>query len=144
MSTMLKPKEHVHSFGEMFDLDRFVANPFFRDVLGKAFPAVNIRENENSFVIDFAAPGFSKEDFKIKVTGDTLTVSAQKQEEKKEEKDSYTRREFSYNSFSRAFTLPESADHEQTEAVYENGILKLTVKKRTDRKEENNKTIAVK
>lgn len=144
MSTLLKPKEHVHSFSEMFDIDRFVANPFFRNALGKAFPAVNIRENEKAFIVDFAAPGFKKEDFKIKVTGDTLEVNAAKSEEKKTEKESYTRREFSYNSFSRAFTLPESADHENAEAVYENGILHLTVNKRTDRKEESKTTIKVK
>lgn len=144
MSTLLKPKEHVHSFAEMFDVDRFVANPFFRDMFGKTFPAVNIRENENAFIVDFAAPGFKKEDFKIKVAGDTLQVSVEKKEEKKEEKENYTRREFSFNSFSRAFTLPESADHEKTEAKYENGILQVTVHKRTDLKDDGKKTITVK
>ncbi|HEU4716569.1 MAG TPA: Hsp20/alpha crystallin family protein [Bacteroidia bacterium] len=130
MATMLKPKENFSSLGELFDVDRFFGNPWFREVISKAFPAVNIRETAKDYSIEFAVPGFKKEDFKIRVEKDVLIVSADEKEEKKEDKETYTRREFSFHSFSRSFILPESAERENIEAKYENGILKIVVSKK--------------
>ncbi len=93
-------------------------------------PAVNVAEDEKKFEIEFAAPGLQKEDFKIKVDKGMLTVSAERKEEKEEKKKNYTRQEYSYNSFSRSFTLPENAKEDDIKAYYENGVLKLDIAKK--------------
>jgi HSP20 family protein len=111
---------------------------FFEDALnGKDFaqhvPSVNVSENDKEWHIELSAPGFSKEDFKINLEKEVLTISAEhKTEEKKEEKN-YTRREFSYGSFSRSFRIKEdTVDTEKIAAAYENGILNLTLPKKTE------------
>lgn len=94
-------------------------------------PSVNIRENEKDFTFELAAPGLSKKDFKIEVDTDGLmTISAEKTEEKDEEDKSFTRKEFSYSTFSRSFQLPENILSDKVDAIYEDGILKLTVPKK--------------
>lgn len=93
-------------------------------------PAVNVAEEEKKFEIEFAAPGMRKEDFKIQVNEGVLTVSAERKEEKEEKKKNYTRQEYSYNSFSRSFALPENAKIEDIKARYENGVLKLDIAKK--------------
>src|SRR5689334_10251994 len=70
-------------------------------------PAVNIIEDKDHYKITVAAPGLKKEDFKINVEGNTLTISAEGEEEKEIQDGKYTRREFNYTSFSRNFTLPD-------------------------------------
>ncbi|WP_286756943.1 Hsp20/alpha crystallin family protein [Roseivirga sp. UBA838] len=91
-------------------------------------PKVNIKEDENGFVVEMAAPGLKKGDFNIQLDQNLLTISSEKQEEQKEadgkEKDStrYTRREFAYQAFTRSFTLPESAAGDKISASYEDGI----------------------
>ncbi len=92
-------------------------------------PAVNIKENETSFQIDFAAPGYQKDDFSIKLEGDRLTVKAEKKEEKEEKKEHYTRREFLTSSFVRSFLLPDQADKSKLQASYVDGILALSLPK---------------
>src|SRR5688572_14873802 len=69
-------------------------------------PAVNINETEKSYEIEFASPGYEKDEFKINLSQNILTVSAEKKDEKDEKQEGYTRREFSYSSFKRSFTLP--------------------------------------
>lgn len=94
-------------------------------------PSVNIRENEKSFAFELAAPGLAKKDFRIEVDTDgVMTISAEKMEEKNEEDKDFTRKEFSYNTFSRSFQLPENIHSDKVEAKYEDGILKLTVPKK--------------
>jgi len=102
-------------------------------------PATNIIENENAFLIELSAPGFNKTDIKVEVENDTLVISAEHKEEKKEavpagrqEKSNYTRKEFNYGSFKRSFTLPETINTEGLEAKYEDGILKLTLPKKAE------------
>lgn len=92
-------------------------------------PAVNISENEGNFVLEFAIPGFKKEDFNIEVDNDVLTISAEVNHESDEKTDTYTRREFSVSSFKRAFTLPETISEDAINAIYEEGILKITLPK---------------
>ncbi len=100
-------------------------------------PAVNVKETEKNYEITLAAPGLQKSDFTIDVNGSMITISAE-QDEKKEEKDeSFTRREYSYSSFCRSFSLPENIVQEKIDANYVNGELKLLLPK----KEEAKKTV---
>ena len=122
-------------------------NPFFSDVFdsilndsrlsdklaGRA-PAVNISETENEFHIEMAAPGLKKEDFKIALDKNVLTVSADKKTENVEEGKKFSKREYSYNSFTRSFTLPEVADAGKIEAEYTDGVLNLKVAKKEEAK----------
>jgi HSP20 family protein len=92
-------------------------------------PAVNVKENEKNYEIEVAAPGMKKEDFNIAVDNGILTISAESKDEKEQKEDNYTRREFSYSSFSRSFSLPQNVDEDNIKAKYENGVLYLTVSK---------------
>jgi HSP20 family protein len=96
-------------------------------------PAVNIRENENEFMIDVAAPGMKKEQIQVDYENGRLTISSEKKEDKKEKKDTYTRREFSYMSFQRSFTIPETlVDGDKINASYNEGILHISLPKKEE------------
>lgn len=95
-------------------------------------PAVNIKDNEKGFELELAVPGLKKDDFKVEVDNDILTISSEVASENKEAKDNYTRKEFSFASFKRAFTLPETVDGTKIDAAYENGVLKLTLPKKDE------------
>jgi HSP20 family protein len=132
-----------------------VVNPFFNDVyslLNDSFlnersatwtPAVNIAETQNEFEVQLAVPGLKKEDLKINLDKNVLSVSADKKTETVDENKKFTKREYSYNSFSRSFTLPQSADSSKIEADYTDGILKLTIAKKEEAKFQS-REIAVK
>jgi HSP20 family protein len=108
-------------------------------------PAVNIIENKDYFQVSMAIPGMKKNDFNIDVDGNMLTISSEKEESKDDSNEKYTRKEYSFSSFSRSFTLPEEVNREKIEAVYEEGVLKLTLPKREEAKKlVANKHIAVK
>jgi HSP20 family protein len=128
-------------FNDVFD--SILNDSFIGDKLVARVPAVNIAENENEFHIELASPGLKKEDFKINLDKNVLTVSAEKKSENVEEGKKFSKREYSYNSFTRSFTLPESADHSKIEADYTDGILKLTVAKKEEAKFQS-REIAVK
>lgn len=126
---------------DFFELD-FLGN---RPTAGKAssLPAVNICEDHKNFMVDVVAPGFKKEDFKINMDDDLLTISAEsKQENKEGDGKEYSRREYSYNSFTRSFQLPENAKAESIGAKYEDGILKITIPK-TEQKPKASKQINI-
>ena len=92
-----------------------------------------------------AAPGMKKEDFKINVDGNMLTISSEKEEKKEEKDEKYTRKEYSYSSFSRSFTLPEDVKQDALDAKYEDGVLNLRLPRREDAKKATaSKRIAVK
>ncbi len=93
-------------------------------------PEANVIENEKSFIIELAAPGLEKKDFKVEIEENVLTISAEKETKSKEENQNYRMREFSYVSFSRSFRLPEQAKHDKTDAKYENGVLTLSIPKK--------------
>ncbi len=98
-----------------------------------SLPAVNVKENENEFVIDVAAPGMSKNDFKINFQNNVLTISSEKKEEKEDKKENYTRQEFAYQSFQRSFTVAENTiDSDKINAKYNDGILHITLPKREE------------
>lgn len=108
-------------------------------------PAVNVKETDDAFEIEVAAPGMSKNDFRINMENNMLTISSEKQEEKKEEeKGRFTRREFSYQSFQRSFTVPESVvDGEKITAKYCEGILCISLPKREEVKPKPAREISI-
>jgi HSP20 family protein len=108
-------------------------------------PAVNIRENEEAFMLDLAAPGMKKADFKINLDNNVLSISSEKKQEHEEENsnEKWTRREFAYSSFCRTFTLPKSVDLDKIKADYKEGILAVSLPKREEAKVAVNREIAV-
>ncbi len=107
-------------------------------------PAVNITEQKDVYLVSLAAPGLKKEDFTIDVDGSMLTISSQKEERREEKDKKFTRKEYSYSSFSRSFTLPEEINKEKIEAKYEDGILKISLPRSEAAKKPSAKHIAVK
>lgn len=106
-------------------------------------PAVNITEHKDEFLVSLAAPGMKKDDFKIDVDGNMLTISSEKEENKEEKEKKFTRKEYNYSSFSRSFTLPEEIVKEKIDAKYEEGVLKIVLPRKEEVKK-NVKHIAVK
>ena len=143
---------------------------FFTPTFNGTAPAVNIREDEDGYYIEVAAPGMQKSDFKLNLDHNRLTISAEKREENEfdsyedqnkvgekqankkakaeEQKQSpkkgrYTRREFSYSSFQRTFTLPTTVDGERIGATYNDGVLEVTLPKREEAKVKPSRTIEI-
>ncbi|GIV28021.1 MAG: heat-shock protein Hsp20 [Bacteroidia bacterium] len=119
-------------FDDFFTKDFFDwSNKNFSD-FGSTLPSVNIKEADADYKIEMAVPGLKKDDFKIKLENNVLSISSEKKEEK-EEKDKdgkYTRREYNYQSFCRTFTLPENTNADGIQADYKDGILKVVVPKK--------------
>ena len=95
-------------------------------------PAVNIIEKETEYKIELAVPGMRKDHFEIEMEEGILSISANQDEEKTSEKGKFTRREFSYNSFRRSFTIPESVDPVKIDANYTEGVLFISLPKRKE------------
>lgn len=115
--------------------------------LGTKVPAVNVSETDKAFELEFAVPGLKKEDFHIDMDKDILTISAENQSENEEtdqETKKVTRREFSYSSFTRSFRLPENVDEENISAEYKDGLLHLSIPKKSRKEVEMKKRIEVK
>mgnify|MGYP006297700639 CR=1 FL=1 len=109
-----------------------------------SLPAVNVKETEDDFMIEVAAPGMKKKDFKINYHNNVLTISSERQEEKDDKDDNYSRREFSYQSFQRSFTVPQqSVDGDKIEASYNDGILSIKLPKREEIKPKPAKEIKI-
>jgi HSP20 family protein len=106
-------------------------------------PSVNISERDNDYKIDLAVPGMDKKDFNIEVENNLVVISGERKEEKTEENEKVTRREFHYGSFKRSFTLPETADAEKINANYNNGVLSLTIAKKEEAKQKPKRQISV-
>jgi len=115
-------------------------------LLGRAMniPAVNITEQKNDYLVSLAAPGMKKDDFKIDVDGNMLTISSEKEETKEEKEKKFTRKEYNYSSFSRSFTLPDEVNREKIDAKYEDGVLKISLPRKEEVKKPTAKQIAVK
>jgi HSP20 family protein len=123
-------------------VDQWV-NDFFSPMLNDSFisdrfiskvPAVNVAETKTSYLIELAAPGLDKSDFKIHVEGDLLTISGEKASQKSTEEKKYSKREYSYSSFTRSFTLPDSVDYQHIVANYVDGVLTLEIGKKEEAK----------
>lgn len=116
--------------GDLFDW----SNRNFSET-NTTLPSVNIKESHEDFDVEVAAPGFTKNDFKIELNQDLLTISSEKKVDKEtQDGQQFTKREFSYQSFSRSFTLPNIVDSEKIEAKYENGILRVRIPKKEEAK----------
>ena len=115
-------------FTDLLGTDRLLTNDFFMDK--KWVPAMNVKETDDRFEIEIAAPGFTKKDFNVSIENGILRIEAENKEEMEKKEDDYTRREFNYNSFYRSFTLPENVNEEEMiDATYKRGILKLVLNK---------------
>lgn len=118
------------SFNAFFN-NWFDDSYFDKVAIGTSVPAVNIKDNERDFSVTIAAAGLKKEDFKIALNHNVMTISAeQKTEEEEKEEGKYTRKEYSYSSFSRSFTIPDTVETDSIDAKYENGELKITLPKK--------------
>ena len=126
---------------DFFDNDRFFDSDWLKK---QSVPAVNVKETDKYFEIEVATPGLSKKDFKITVENSVLTISSEKKEEKEQKEKDYTRKEFSYSSFSRSFTLPENVNDDEVKANYEDGLLKLSIAKKVITQPKVKKAIEVK
>lgn len=109
-----------------------------------SMPSVNIVENKDNYEVSVAAPGMKKDDFKIDIDANTLTISADKEEKKEEREERYTRKEYNYSSFSRSFSLPDWVNKDKVDASYENGLLKLILPKTEEAKRIASRHITVK
>lgn len=114
--------------------DSIFNDTFFNDRMISRVPAVNISETENNYHVELAAPGLKKDDFKLNLERNVLTISVETNAENQDNQKNYSKREYSYQSFVRTFTLPESADHNSIDATYTDGILKIDIAKREEAK----------
>jgi len=96
-------------------------------------PAVNVKEDEKSFIIELAVPGIKKQDLNIELDNNKLSISNEKESSKLEEKEKYTRREFVYSKFQRTFNLPKNVDEKNIAGDYKDGILTVTIPKIKER-----------
>ena len=133
MLPVVKKRTYFPHMADEFFNNRFLSN-YFSDGADYMTPKVNIKENENQFEIELAAPGVNKEDFNINIDKDVLQISTEKEEKNEKEKADYKRKEFSYNSFSRSFSIPDSIDVNKIKASHINGILKIELPKKAETK----------
>ncbi len=134
---------HPSMFDNWFDNDLF--NWEYNNHEAEAtLPAVNIKENADAFKVEMAVPGFDKKDFKINLDHNVLTIASEKKVENEHKNgERYTCREYSYQSFSRSFTLPDAANSDKISAKYENGILNVEIPKREEAKPKPMRQIAI-
>jgi HSP20 family protein len=136
---------------DFFDLDNFFDDRMWKTGMmnvdfwnGKTVePAMNIKETEDHFEVELAAPGFAKKDFNVTIEDGCLNISAEKKGSKEEKEDEFTRREFNYTSFERSMMLPETVKEEEIKAKYEDGILSFRLLKKEEAKKRPPKIIEV-
>ena len=127
---------------DFFDMEDFFDNRFWRrGMFNDRFwngrsgePALNIKDTEDHYEIELAAPGFSKKDFEITIDNGYLHISAEKTRKEEEKEEDFSRREFSYNAFQRSLMLPENVVEEAIKAQYNNGILSFNLLKKEEEK----------
>jgi len=151
MSSLIKRNRNLFpSFSRFWDDDdlfnRNMSNWGVSNYSDTTLPAVNIRETKDSYEVEMAAPGMKKEDFKIELDRNILTISSEKTEEYEEqgEEEKYSRKEFSYQSFQRSFSLPkEVVDEDKIKAQYRDGVLHLTIPKKEEAKQKPPRKIEI-
>ena len=139
------PSKVPHLFDDLFNRDIFNWGLSNYSDTNTTIPAVNIRETADHYEVQVAAPGMTKNDFSVELDGNTLIISSEKQSENDANHDfRYTAKEFSYQSFSRTFTLQKDVvDTEKIKATYENGILNLTIPKKEEARQKGPKRIEI-
>jgi len=131
-------------FNDFLNRDWYDWNNQNYSLTNTTIPSVNIKETEDGFEVEMAAPGMEKDDFKIELNNNVLAISSEKQtENQSHERKNVTRREFSYQSFSRSFTLPAIVETDQITAKYENGLLKVNIPKKEEARPKPLKQIRV-
>ncbi|MBN4081495.1 Hsp20/alpha crystallin family protein [bacterium AH-315-C07] len=106
-------------------------------------PAVNVNEDEKHYYIDVNAAGLSKDDFNVEVDKDVLVISGERKTKDESTSDNFTRREFSYGSFKRSFTLPENIKEDKIKADYKDGILSVVIPKAEPEKVKTSRVISI-
>ncbi|HEX7358794.1 MAG TPA: Hsp20/alpha crystallin family protein [Ignavibacteriaceae bacterium] len=132
-------------FDDLFNRDLFNwGNLNFSDT-NTTIPAVNIKETAENYEVEVAAPGMTKKDFKVELDGNSLTISSERSNEREEKDDErYSRKEFSYQSFQRTFTLQNDVvDIDKIQAKYENGLLHLLIPKKEEAKQKPPRLIQI-
>lgn len=125
----------------LFNLNRFM-NDFPKEP--SLIPAVNVKDLEKNYEIHLAAPGLSKKDFNVTIDNGILTITAEKEEKSEQKEDDFVRQEFSYNSFTRSMSLPDSVDEDkEVKAKYEDGVLKLILSKKEGLENKTPKTVKI-
>lgn len=127
---------------DFLDMDDFFDNRgWARDILPDRFwngkrsePALNIREIDDHYEIELAAPGFAKKDFEVTIDDGCLNISAEKSTSDEKKEGNFTRREFSYNAFERSLQLPDNVRQEEIKASYKDGILSFNLMKKEEAK----------
>ena len=112
--------------------DSIFNDTFFSDRMMSRVPAVNVSESEDHYLLELAAPGLRKEDFKLSIERDLLTITVEQSAENQSQERTFSKREFSYSSFVRSFMLPDAADESGIEARYECGVLSVHIPKREE------------
>ena len=131
-------------FDDMFKND-WLGGTTHVNTVGTSIPAVNVQETEDDFVVAVAVPGKKKEDFNIELDNDVLTISSEtkKENEVTEKEGRFTRKEFNYSSFKRAFSLPETVHGEKISASYNNGVLEIHLPKKEEAKVQPKRMIEI-
>ncbi|PKP48118.1 MAG: heat-shock protein Hsp20 [Bacteroidetes bacterium HGW-Bacteroidetes-11] len=128
-------------------VDEFFGRDFLPNLFefqtGINMPSVNIVEGKNDFRIEVAAPGLQKDDFKINLDNNVLTISSEKEEKQEEKDERYMRREFSYTSFRRSFSLPQTVEADKISANHNNGVLSISIPKKEEAKVKPAKQIEI-
>jgi len=144
MKLMRFSNQHPSLFDRFFENDLFDWSNRNYSNTNTTLPSVNIKESNEDFEVEVAAPGFTKNDFRIELNHDLLTVSSDKEvENETKSEQQFSLREFSYQSFSRSFTLPNSADSEKIGAKYEDGILRIIIPKKEEARPKPARQIAI-
>ena len=148
MRTLMKRNGNLLS-----DMPSLFDDAFTRDLFGKpsllidsgsTIPSVNVMETEDDFQLEVAAPGLTRKDFKVELDNNMLIISSEKEEAEEQKERNYTRREFSYRSFKRIFTLPENmVDGDKISARYDNGVLYIIVPKKEEARSKPARTIKI-
>ncbi|MBO9728633.1 MAG: Hsp20/alpha crystallin family protein [Chitinophaga sp.] len=132
-------------FENLFNHGLFSRDNFNNSISGTTIPTMNIKETDEDFLVELAAPGMKKEDFKIHLDGNNLSISSERNVSEEEQSDGkYSYKEFSYQSFKRTITLPSNVvDEEKIQARYENGLLSLKIPKKEEVKKKAPRQIAI-
>ncbi|MGZ3866690.1 MAG: Hsp20/alpha crystallin family protein [Bacteroidia bacterium] len=120
------------ALSDFFETDKWLTPDKFFKGFHASLPAANVSETDKSYKIELAIPGFKKEEVKVNLENEILTIEAENKTEKEEKGEKFTRKEFSYGTFSRSFQLPKAANSDKIEAKYENGLLKLEIPKKEE------------
>ncbi|SDL37346.1 Hsp20/alpha crystallin family protein [Kriegella aquimaris] len=133
-------------WGNLVDSDFFETDDFFNggSLLEKiSEPAMNVKETDDNFEVELAAPGYEKKDFEVNIDNGCLNISAESSNSKEEDKGNYSRKEFSYSSFAKSLRLPDSVTEDEVKATYKDGVLKFKLAKKEEAKKHTPKKVKI-